>query len=215
MTVIHIILSNICIGNIKNIKKKFLKNYISFNYNNFNYLNIKKIIINLYLIKNYLKKILNDKKKILFVNTNNFLKEIIYKYSRSLEQYYICNKLIGGVLTNSKNFKKNLNKSIILKKKRLQNFTKKEKNIFLKKEKKIEFLYGGLKNMVKKPDLIFLTDIKKDKIIINEAKRLNIKIFALIDTDINIKNIDFFIPCNNNSINCVKYIFKILFSEIC
>ncbi|AFP83874.1 30S ribosomal protein S2 [Candidatus Carsonella ruddii] len=215
MIIFHMILNNICIGNIKNVKKKFLKNYISFNYNNFSFFNIKKIIINLYLLKKYLKKIIIEKKKILFISTKNYLKEIIYKYSRSLEQYYICNKLIGGILTNSKNFKKNLNKSIILKKKRKQNFTKKEKSIFLKREKKIEFLYGGLKTMKKIPDLVFITDINKDKIIINEAKRLKIKILALVDTNDNIKGINYFIPCNINSINCINIIFKILFSEIC
>ncbi|BFI90839.1 30S ribosomal protein S2 [Candidatus Carsonella ruddii] len=215
MIVFHTILNNIFLGNIKNKKKKFLKNYISYNYNNFNYFNAKKVIINLFLIKKEIKNILLNKKKILFVSTKNFLREIVYKYARSLEQNYICNKWIGGILTNTKNYKKILNNSITLKKKRDMNFTKKEKNLFLKKEKKIEILYGGLKQMSSIPDLIIITDIKKEKIAINEAKRLKIKILALVDSDDNISGIDYIVPCNNNSINCVKIIFKILFSEVC
>ncbi|MGP4128086.1 MAG: 30S ribosomal protein S2 [Candidatus Carsonella ruddii] len=215
MIVFHTILNNIYLGNIKNIKKKFLNNYIEYNYNNFNYFNPKKIFINLFLIKKYLKNIFLNKKKILFVSTKNFLRELIYKYARSLNQNYICNKWIGGILTNTKNYKKILNKSIILKKKRNMNFTKKEKNLFLKKEKKIEILYGGLKTMFNIPELIIITDIKKDKIAINEAKRLKIKILALVDSDDFIDGIDYIIPCNNNSVNCIKIIFKILFSEIC
>ncbi|WMC19481.1 MAG: 30S ribosomal protein S2 [Candidatus Carsonella ruddii] len=215
MIVFHTILNNIFLGNIKSKKKKFLKNYISYNYNNFNYFNPKKIIINLFLMKKYLKNMFIKKKKILFVSTKNFLREIVYKYARSLEQNYVCNKWVGGILTNTKNYKKNLNKSIFLKKKRNMNFTKKEKNLFLKKEKKIEILYGGLKTLLFLPDLIIITDVKKDKIAINEAKRLKIKILALVDSDDIIDGIDYIIPCNNNSVNCVKIIFKILFSEIC
>ncbi|XZR53021.1 MAG: 30S ribosomal protein S2 [Candidatus Carsonella ruddii] len=215
MIVFHTLLNNIYLGNIKSKKKKFLKNYISYNYNNFNFLNPKKIVINLFLIKKYLKNIFLNKKKILFVSTKNFLRELIYKYARSLQQNFICNKWISGILTNTKNYKKILNESIILKKKRSMNFTKKEKSLFLKKEKKIEILYGGLKTMISLPDLIIITDIKKDKIAINEAKRLKIKILALVDSDDIINGIDFLIPCNNSSISCVKIIFKILFSEIC
>ncbi|MBY0585465.1 30S ribosomal protein S2, partial [Candidatus Carsonella ruddii] len=55
------------------------------------------------------------------------------------------------------------------------NFTKKEKSIFLKEETKIEIIYGGLRGLKEIPELIILTDIKKDKIVINEAKRLKIK----------------------------------------
>ncbi|WMC20479.1 MAG: 30S ribosomal protein S2 [Candidatus Carsonella ruddii] len=215
MIVFHTILNNIYLGNIKSKKKKFLKNYILYNYNDFNFFNPKKVIINLFLIKKYLKNIFLNEKKILFVSTKNFLRELVYKYARSLKQNYICNKWIGGILTNTKNYKKILNQSIILKKKRNMNFTKKEKNLFLKKEKKIEILYGGLKKMFSIPDLIIITDIKKDKIAINEAKRLKIKILALVDSDDYIDDIDYIIPCNNNSISCVKLIFKILFSDIC
>ncbi|WMC19883.1 MAG: 30S ribosomal protein S2 [Candidatus Carsonella ruddii] len=215
MIVFHTILNNIYLGNIKSKKKNFLKNYILYNYNNFNFFNPKKVIINLFLIKKYLKNFFLNEKKILFVSTKNFLRELIYKYARALKQNYICNKWIGGILTNTKNYKKILNHSIILKKKRHMNFTKKEKSLFLKKEKKIEILYGGLKKMFNIPDLIIITDIKKDKIAINEAKRLKIKILALVDSDDDFENIDFIIPCNNNSISCVKLIFKILFSDIC
>lgn len=167
------------------------------------------------MYKKYLKNFFYEKKIFLFISTKNFLREIIYKYARSLQQYFVCNKWIAGTLTNSINYKKLLNKSIYLKKKQKMNFTKKEKNIFFKEEFKIETIYGGLRGMSKLPDLIIVTDIKKDKVAINEAKKLKIKILALLDTDDSPKGIDFFIPCNNSSIVCVKNILKILFSEIC
>ncbi|MBY0585464.1 30S ribosomal protein S2, partial [Candidatus Carsonella ruddii] len=86
-------------------------------FNKFNIINIKKISVILFLYKKYIKNIFTKKKKILFVSTKNFLREIIYKYARSLKQYFVCNKWVSGILTNSKNYKKLLNKSILLKKK--------------------------------------------------------------------------------------------------
>ncbi|WP_433927822.1 30S ribosomal protein S2 [Candidatus Carsonella ruddii] len=215
MKIFHIIKNNFFLGNNLLKRNNLLKNFLIINFNKFNIIDIKKISIKLFLYKKYIKNIFFKKKKILFVSTKNFLREITYKYARSLEQNFVCNKWIAGMLTNSKNYKKLLNKSILLKKKQKMNFTKKEKNIFLKEEMKIEIIYGGLRGLDKNPDLIILTDIKKDKIVVNEAKRLKIKVLALINTDDSPKGIDHFIPCNNNSIICVKNIFKILFSEIC
>ncbi|MFI4878662.1 MAG: 30S ribosomal protein S2 [Candidatus Carsonella ruddii] len=80
---------------------------------------------------------------------------------------------------------------------------------------KIEILYGGLRNMINKPDLIIITDIKKDKTAVKEANRLNIKILALLNSNDSSLNIDFKLYCNNNSIFSIKKIFNILFSELC
>lgn len=206
---------NFFIGKTKKKRNYLFKNFLTIIYNNFDIIDVKKLSITLFLYKKYIKKILYDKKKILFISTKNFLREIVYKYARSLNQNFVCNKWIAGILTNSNNYKKILNKSILFKKNINLKFTKKEKNIFLKKEQKIEIIYGGLRGMVNHPYLVIVTDIKKDKIAINEAKRLKIKILALINTDNNPLDIDFIIPCNNNSIDCVNNIFKILFSEIC
>ncbi|MFI4870084.1 MAG: 30S ribosomal protein S2 [Candidatus Carsonella ruddii] len=215
MKIFHLLNNNVFIGNIIRYKNNYNKNFLSIIFNKFNLFNIKKIIIHLFLYKKYIKKIIFEKKKILFISTKNFLREIIYKYARSLNQFYICNKWIPGILTNSINYKKILNKLFLLKKTKNINFTKKEKNIFIKKEIKIETIYGGLRNMLNKPDLIIITDVKKNKIAIKEAKRMNIKILALLNSDDNPLNIDFKIYCNNNSIVSIKKIFKILFSELC
>ncbi|AQU89439.1 30S ribosomal protein S2 [Candidatus Carsonella ruddii] len=215
MKIFHVIKNKIYLGNKTKIRNNLLKNFLEININTFNIINIKKISIKLFLYKKYLKNFFYEKKIFLFISTKNFLREIIYKYARSLKQYFVCNKWIAGTLTNSINYKKLLNKSIYLKKKQKMNFTKKEKNIFFKEEFKIETIYGGLRGMHKLPDLIIITDIKKDKVAVNEAKKLKIKILALLDTDDSPKGIDFFIPCNNSSIVCVKNILKILFSEIC
>lgn len=215
MKIFHVLKNKIYIGNKIEKRNNLLKNFLVANINKFNIINIKKISIKLFLYKKYLQKIFFEKKKILFISTKNFLREIIYKYAKSLQQYFICTKWIAGTLTNSINYKKILNKSIYLKKKQKMNFTKKEKNMFLKEELKIETIYGGLRGMVENPDLIIITDIKKDRVAINEAKKLKIKILALLDTDDSPKGIDYFILCNNNSIICVKNILKILFSEIC
>ncbi|MFI4883717.1 MAG: 30S ribosomal protein S2 [Candidatus Carsonella ruddii] len=215
MTIFHLLNKNIYIGNENKFKNNHNKNFFSIIFNKFSIFNIKKIIIHLFLYKKYIKKIILEKKKILFISTKNFIREIIYKYARSLKQFYVCNKWVPGILTNSINYKKKLNKSFLFKKKKKINFTKKEKNILIKKNLKIETIYGGLRNLVNKPDLIIITDIKKDKIAIKEANRMNIKILALLNSDDNPMNIDFKIYCNNNSISSIKKILKILFSDLC
>lgn len=202
------------IGHKNVFKNVSMKNFLIFKINKINILNLKKTVIILFILKNLFKNIIKEK-NILFIGTKNFVREIIYKYARALNQPFICNKWIGGILTNSTNYKKLLNKSIDLKKKIKMNFTKKEKNIFLKEEKKIEILFGGLKNLKKNPDFIFTIDPVKDKIAIDEAFRLNIKIISLIDSNDNCSKIDYLIPCNNDSISTINLIFKILFSELC
>ncbi|AGS06510.1 30S ribosomal protein S2 [Candidatus Carsonella ruddii] len=213
--IFHLLSKFVYLGDIRKNRNNFLRNFISFNYNNFDFFNIRKISINLFLIKKFLFNIIINNKKILFVSTKNFLREVIYKYSRVLKQNYVCNKWVAGMLTNFNNYKIMLNKSLLLKKKKHMNYTKKEKNLFLKEEKKIEILYGGLRSMNSKPDLIILTDIKKDKIAVNEAKRVGIKIMAFVDSNDCPKGIDYLIPCNNISIESIKIILKVIFSQIC
>ncbi|MFI4878661.1 MAG: 30S ribosomal protein S2 [Candidatus Carsonella ruddii] len=130
MKIFHLLNNNIHIGNEKQYKNNYNKNFLSIIINKFNIFNFKKFIIHLFLYKKYIKKIIFEKKKILFVSTKNFLREIVYKYARSLNQYYVCNKWIPGMLTNSINYKKILNKSFLFKKKKKIKFYKKRKKYF-------------------------------------------------------------------------------------
>ncbi|AFP84247.1 30S ribosomal protein S2 [Candidatus Carsonella ruddii] len=216
MKIIHLINSNIFIGNNKKLLNFSMKKYIQYTINNFSILNLKKIIISILLLKKYIKNIYKKKLNILLIGTKNYIREIIYKFARSIKQSFVCNKWIPGSLTNLKNYKKMINKSKIIRKKiSFKNYTKKEKIFFLKKEKKIEVLFGGFRNLKKIPKLILITDINKEKIIINEAKRLNIKIAAFSDSNNNCSKIDFVLPCNNNSICSINIIFNILFKNLC
>ncbi|BAF35051.1 ribosomal protein S2 [Candidatus Carsonella ruddii PV] len=216
MKIIHLINSDIFIGNNKKFLNFSMKKYIIFTINNLNIFDLKKIIISVLLLKKYIKFIYKKKMKILFIGTKNFFRELIYKFSRSIRQPFVCNKWISGSLTNLQNYKKMINKLKIIRKKiKFKSYTKKEKISFLKKEKKIEILFGGFRNLKKTPKLIIISDINKDKIIVNEAKRLKIKIASFLDSSDNCSKIDFILPCNNNSINSIKIILNILFKNLC
>ncbi|AFP83493.1 30S ribosomal protein S2 [Candidatus Carsonella ruddii] len=213
MNILKLINTGICIGNLDNLNNLLIKKFIILKINNINILNLKKILLSIKKIKKIIYYLIKNNKKILFIGTKNIHKEIIYKYARALKQPYVCNKWISGNLTNSINYKKNLNKLNYLKNKK-NFFTKKEKSIFLKEKNNIEYLYGGLRFLKHKPDIIFITDINKEKIAINEAFRLNIMIIALSDNLNCCKKINYLIPCNVNSINSISIIFKFLFKKI-
>ncbi|AFP83683.1 ribosomal protein S2 [Candidatus Carsonella ruddii CS isolate Thao2000] len=213
MNILKLINTGICIGNLDNLNNLLIKKFLILKINNINILNIKKILLSIKKIKKIIFYLLKNNKKILFIGTKNIHKEIVYKYARSLKQPFVCNKWISGNLTNSINYKKNLNKLNYLKNKKLF-FTKKEKSIFLKEKQNIEYLYGGLRYLKNNPEIIFITDINKEKIAINEAFRLNIKIIALSDNLNCCKKINYLIPCNINSINSVNLIFKFLFKKL-
>ena len=157
------------------------------------------------LIKQALEKVyetISNKGKILFVSTKKQASENIAELAKDTDQYYVNHRWLGGMLTNwdtiSNSIKKldNLNKNISSEN---RGFTKKELLKMSSQRDKLQKSLGGIKNMKKTPDLIFVIDTNYESLAIKEAIKLNIPIIAILDTNSDPENIDFPIPGNDDA----------------
>ena len=157
------------------------------------------------LIQKALEKVydtISNRGKILFVSTKKQASESIANLAKDTDQYYVNHRWLGGMLTNwdtiSNSIKKmeDLNKNLSSEN---RGFTKKELLKMGTKRDKLQKSLGGIKEMKKTPDLIFVIDTNYESLAIKEAIKLNIPIIAILDTNSNPENIDYPIPGNDDA----------------
>jgi small subunit ribosomal protein S2 len=155
--------------------------------------------------------------KILFVSTKKQAGKTIAEEATRCGQPYVNNKWLGGMLTNWQTIKKSL-KTLRETEEQLENtetkLLKKEKLMLSRKKDKIERNLGGIKNMGRYPDLLFVIDTNRESIAIAEAKNLGIPVMAIVDTNSNPDLIDYPIPGNDDSIKAIKLYCKVLADAI-
>ncbi len=157
------------------------------------------------LIKSALEKVyetISNRGKILFVSTKKQAAENIASLANDTGQYYVNHRWLGGMLTNwgtiSNSIKKleELNKNL---KSENRGFTKKELLKMGTLRDKLQRSLGGIKDMKKTPDIIFVIDTNYESLAIKEAIKLNIPIIAILDTNSDPENIDYPIPGNDDA----------------
>ena len=157
------------------------------------------------LIKQALEKVyetISNRGKILFVSTKKQASDNIADLAKNTDQYYVNHRWLGGMLTNwdtiSNSIKKleNLNRNLSSEN---RGFTKKELLKMGSQRDKLQRSLGGIKDMKKTPDLIFVIDTNYESLAIKEAIKLNIPIIAILDTNSDPENIDFPIPGNDDA----------------
>ena len=157
------------------------------------------------LIKQALEKVyetISNRGKILFVSTKKQASENIASLAKDTDQYYVNHRWLGGMLTNwgtiSNSIKKleQLNQNLTAEN---RGFTKKELLKMGTLRDKLQRSLGGIKDMKKTPDLIFVIDTNYESLAIKEAIKLNIPIIAILDTNSDPENIDFPIPGNDDA----------------
>ena len=148
--------------------------------------------------------------KVLFVGTRKQTQDVIKEEATRCGMYYVDQRWLGGTLTNFKTIKKSIAKLY-----KIQNMEEdgtfevlpKKEVINLKKEKeKLEKNFGGIKEMKEAPQALFIVDPKTEHIAVLEARRLNIPVFALVDTNCDPDDADYVIPANDDAIISVKLI---------
>ncbi len=148
--------------------------------------------------------------KVLFVGTRKQTQDVIKEEATRCGMYYVDQRWLGGTLTNFKTIKKSIAKLY-----RIQNMEEdgtfdvlpKKEVINLRKEKeKLEKNFGGIKEMKEAPQALFIVDPKTEHIAVLEARRLNIPVFALVDTNCDPDDADYVIPANDDAIRSVKLI---------
>jgi len=149
---------------------------------------------------------------ILFVGTKKQAKGVIESEAKRCGMNWVSERWLGGMLTNFSTIRKSV--------KRLQNIEKQEtdgtfekitkkERLFLSRERdKLKKILEGVETMSKLPSAIFVVDIKKEDIAVKEAKRLNIPVFAIVDTNCDPDDINYLIPANDDAVKTIELIVK-------
>ena len=167
---------------------------------------------------NALKKIAEDGGKVLFVGTKRTSQEIIREEALRSGSFYVTNRWLGGTMTNFKTLQRSI--------RRLKEIEKMEEDgtfdvlpkievIGLKKEaEKLEKNLGGIKEMRKVPNAIFVVDSRVDHNAVLEARKLNIPVFGIADTNSDPDDLDYVIPGNDDASKSVKLLVSVMADAI-
>ena len=166
----------------------------------------------------FLKEQAEEGKTVLFVGTKKQAQECVKEAAEKCGMYYVDQRWLGGMLTNFDTIRARVQRLKDLEKMQEDgtfDVLPKKEVILLKKEmSKLERNLGGIKEMDKLPGVIFLVDPKKERIAVLEAKKLNIPIIGLVDTNCNPEEVDYAIPGNDDAIIAVKLIADVMANAV-
>lgn len=181
-------------------------------------IDLHKTVVKLEEASSFLRDLASNGKRILFVSTKKQAKDIVSKYAQELKMPYITERWPGGMLTNFVTIRKAIkNISAIDKMKKdgtFENISKRERLQITRQREKLELNLGSITDMVRLPDALFVVDIKKEHIAVEEATKLGIPVIAMVDTNTNPNIVRFPIPSNDDSTKSIEKIVSIVSSSI-
>jgi small subunit ribosomal protein S2 len=159
---------------------------------------------------NVLRNMAKNDKIVLFVATKKQAKDIVKKAAMSCEMPFVTERWLGGMLTNFATIRKSVRKmqSIdkMFKDGTVKNITKKERLMLSRQKDKLEKVLGGIANLNRIPNAVFVVDILHEDIAITECKKLSITTLGMVDTNSDPNKINFAIPSNDDSSKSIEYI---------
>ncbi|MBI2259499.1 MAG: 30S ribosomal protein S2 [Flavobacteriia bacterium] len=178
-------------------------------------IDLNKTLAHLEQVCAAMTQIAKSGKKVLFVATKKQAKEIVAERIKPINMPYITERWTGGMLTNFQTTRKSIRKMASIDKMKTdgtwETLNKREKLFKTRQREKLEKNFGSIVDMTRLPAAIFIVDILKEHIALQEAKRLNIPVFAIVDTNTNPKPVDFPIPANDDATKSIS----ILLDQVC
>jgi small subunit ribosomal protein S2 len=157
-----------------------------------------------------IKNIVRSGRKIMFVATKKQAKDIVEQEATRLNMPYVTERWLGGMLTNFATIRKSLKKlsqiEKMMKDESFENITKKEKLMLSREKAKLQKQLGGISDLNRLPAALFVIDVKREHIAVAEAQKLNIPVFAMVDTNSDPSDIDFPIPANDDAFKSISMI---------
>lgn len=159
---------------------------------------------------NFVKEEAQNGGVFLFVGTKKQAQDAIAEEATRAGQYYVNHRWLGGTLTNWNTIQTRIKRLKDIKKMATDGtfdvLPKKEVSLLKKQQDKLEKFLGGIEDMPRIPDVLFIVDPRKEKIAVQEAQKLNIPIVAMVDTNTDPDDIDVIIPSNDDAIRAVRLI---------
>jgi small subunit ribosomal protein S2 len=159
-----------------------------------------------------LKQIAKSGRKVLFVATKKQAKDIVADYVKRINMPYVTERWPGGMLTNFPTIRKAVKKMSSIDKMATDgtydNLSKREKLQIARQRAKLEKNLGSIADLTRLPAAMFIVDISKEHIAVHEARRLNIPIFAMVDTNSDPNLVDFPIPANDDASKSISLVIE-------
>ncbi|MFZ2905143.1 MAG: 30S ribosomal protein S2 [Cyclobacteriaceae bacterium] len=159
-----------------------------------------------------MKNIVRSGRKIMFVATKKQAKDIVSDEAKRLNMPYVTERWLGGMLTNFATIRKSLKKLSQIEKlqkdEAYANLQKKERLTLSREKAKLEKQLGGIVDLNRLPAALFVIDVKREHIAVAEAQKLNIPVFAMVDTNSDPSVVDFPIPANDDAFKSISLITK-------
>ena len=185
-----------------------MKEYIFTERNGIYIIDLQKTVKKIEEAYEFVKNISAEGGFILFVGTKKQACESLQEEAQRCGMYYVNQRWLGGMLTNFKTIRKRIDRLHELEKMEEEGLfevlPKKEVLNLQHEKERLEKNLGGIKDMTELPQAIFIVDPRKERIAIQEARKLNIPIIAIVDTNCDPDEVDYIIPGNDDAIRAVK-----------
>jgi len=186
--------------------------YIFMENNGIHIIDLNKTLLRLDEATFALRNIVRSGRKIMFVATKKQAKDIITEEAKRLNMPYVTERWLGGMLTNFATIRKSLKKlsqiDKLMKDEAFNNMAKRERLMITREKAKLEKLLGGIADLNRLPAALFIIDVKREHIAVTEALKLNIPVFAMVDTNSDPTSVDFPIPANDDAFKSISIIVK-------
>ena len=163
------------------------------------------------------KEMVSKRKSILFVGTKKQAKSVVRECAEECGEFYICERWLGGMLTNLQTIRQSVKTLERIEKKIStggDTLSKKEVSVLSKEQIKLDRNLSGIRAMRKPPGLIIIVDPSSEHIAVAEARKLGIPVMALVDTNCDPDPIDYVIACNDDALKSIKLILQALTQAI-
>jgi len=211
ITIEKLISSGSHFGHLTSKWNPSMKNYVIMEKNGIHVIDLKQTMKAIDKASDLIGNIVRKGGEVLFVGTKKQAKDIIKEEAIRSNMHYIVERWLGGTLTNYVTIRKSVRHMKKLQKEsqnenEWENFTKKEILQLIKEMNKLELVLGGIKDMKRLPDVLFIVDTNHENIAVSEAIKLDIPIIGIVDTDSDPSLIDIPIPANDDSYRTIQLI---------
>ena len=160
--------------------------------------------------RQFIQDVVSQGEVVLFVGTKKQAQDAVEEAARRCGMYWVNQRWLGGMMTNYKTIKIRIDRLAELRKMEeegiFERLTKKEAALLREEMDKLERFLGGIKSMPKLPGAVYIVDLKKEHIALAEARKLEIPVVAIVDTNCDPDEVDYVIPGNDDAIRAIKLI---------
>jgi small subunit ribosomal protein S2 len=208
----HLIEAGAHFGHLTRRWNPKMKPYIFMEKNGIHIIDLKKSLGLLNQAYHEMVEAVSQGGSILFVGTKKQAKGVIESEAKRCGMNWVSERWLGGMLTNFSTIRKSVKRLQNIEKQEtdgtFEKITKKERLFLTRERDKLKKILEGVETMAKLPGAVFVIDIKKEDIAVKEAKRLNIPVFAMVDTNCDPDPIDYTIPANDDAVKTIELIIR-------